>query len=178
MIGEVLIGIELRKVPTRHVRVDAVHEGGVVAHVGRQRGQEVAHTLLSLHLDIEIAHHHDAAVGPNALLAAGELTGLHVALQDVDAVLLVEGHARHLVEAHNVVLADQSALPVGVVHEHLGHGGLAAGNQVGVGRDLLEQVALAGPPRAELHHVVVALNERHHPSQGDELCSFRQRPWL
>ena len=53
---------------------------------------------------------HDAAVGADALLAAAELAGLHVALHDVDAVLLVEGDAGDLVEADHVVLADQAAL--------------------------------------------------------------------
>ena len=43
-------------------------------------------------------------------LPAAELAGLHVALHDVDAVLLVEGDAGDLVEADDVVLADQPAL--------------------------------------------------------------------
>jgi hypothetical protein len=118
-----------------------------------------------LHIDVEVADHHDAAVGPDALLAARELAGLHVALHDVDAVLLIEGNAGHLVEADDVVLADQAALAVRHVHEHARDGGLAAGEQVRVGRDLLEKVALAGAARAELDQVVVALHERDHAQQ-------------
>ena len=34
---------------------------------------------------------------------------------------------------------------------------------MGVGGDLLEKVALAGAARAKLDHVVVVLDERHHP---------------
>jgi hypothetical protein len=130
--------------------MDAVHEGRVVPHLGRQRAEEVADALLVLHVDVEVADQHDGAVGADALLAAGELAALHVALHDVDAVLLVEGHARHLVEADHVVLADQAALAVGVVDEHARHGRLAAGDQVRVGRHLLEQVRLAGAARAQL----------------------------
>ena len=88
--------------------------------------------------------------GPDAFLAPAELAGLHVALHDVDAVLLVEGDAGDLVEADHIVLADQSALAVGIVDEHAGDGRLAAGDQMGIGRDLLEEVALAGAARAKL----------------------------
>ena len=36
---------------------------------------------------------------------------------------------------------------------------------MGIRRDLLEQVALAGASRTKLHHVVVALHERNHPEE-------------
>ena len=91
--------------------------------------------------------------------------GLHVALHDLHAVLLVERDAADLVEADHVVLADQAALAAGVVHEHLRHGRLAAGDEVRVGRDLLEQMRLAGAARPELDGVVVAHDERHHAQQ-------------
>ena len=105
------------------------------------------------------------AVGADALLAAAELAGLHVALHDVHAVLLVEGDAGHLVEADHVVLADQAALAGGHVHEHLRDGRLAARDQVRVRRDLLVEMALAGALGAQLDHVVVALHERHHAQE-------------
>ena len=108
------------------------------------------------------------------LTAARELAGLHVALHDVDAVLLVEGDARDLVEADDVVLGDESALPGRVVDEHAGNGRLAARDQVGVRRDLLEQVRLAGATRAELDHVEVALDERDHAQQQDVLFARGQ----
>ena len=101
--------------------MDAIHERGIVAHVRGQGAQEVTDPLLMLDLDVEVAHHHDAALGPNALLAARELPGFHVALEDVHPVLLVEGDTRDLVEAHHVVLADEPSLPRGVVDEHLRH---------------------------------------------------------
>ena len=114
------------------------------------------------------------AVCPDGLTAAGELAGLHVALHDVDAVLLVEGDAGDLVEADDVVLGDEAALPGRVVDEHAGDGRLAAGDEVGVRRDLLEQVRLAGAARAELDHVEVALDERHHAQQQDVLLPLGQ----
>jgi hypothetical protein len=107
-------------------------------------------------------------------LPAAELTGLHVALHDVHAVLLVEGHAGDLVEADHVVLADQTALTGGVVHEHPCHGRLAARDQVRIGRDLLVQVAFARAAGAELDHVVVPLDERDHAEQEGVTLAFRQ----
>src|SRR5690348_8938522 len=123
--------------------------------------------LLMHYVDIEIPDHDDATVGADALLAAGELAALHVALHDVHAVLLIERDAGDLVEADDVVLTHESTLAVGVVHEHARHGRLAAAHQVRVGRYLLEEMALAGPTRAQLHRVVVPLYERHHTEERD-----------
>ena len=50
-------------------------------------------------VDVEVADHDDAAIGADALLAPAELAGLHVALHDVDAILLVERDAGDLVES-------------------------------------------------------------------------------
>jgi hypothetical protein len=122
----------------------------------------VAGALLLLDIDIEVADHGDAALGADALLAAAELAGGHVALEDVDAVLLIERHAGHLVEADHVVLANQAALAIAVVDEHLGDGGLAARDQVRVGGDLLEQVALARAAWPQLNQVEVALHKGSH----------------
>lgn len=68
--------------------------------------------LLVLDVHLEVADHDDPAVGPDALFSAAELGGLHVALYDVDAVLLVEGDTGDLVEANDIVLADESRWPV------------------------------------------------------------------
>ncbi len=49
---------------------------------------------------------------------------------------------------------------------------------MGIRRDLLEQVALAGSSRAKLHQVIIALHERDHSEQhhvagtGGELFRF------
>ena len=60
-----------------------------------------------------------------------------------------------------------------VVHEHLGDGRFAARDEVRVGRDLLEQVRLAGAARSELDRVVVRHHERDHA--GDAARPARAR---
>src|SRR5690606_38638375 len=132
-----------------------------------QWAQQMRAALLLLHADVEVADHHDTALGANVLLASAELARSHVALHDVDAVLLVEGDAAHFIEADDVVLADQAALPRSVVHEHLGDSRLAARDEVRIRRDLLEQVALSGSARTELDEIVVALHERDHAKDRD-----------
>ena len=141
---------------------------------GGQRAQQVAYALLVLDLDVEIADHDDAALGPDAFLAARELAGLHVAFEDVDTVFLVERDARDFIEANNVVLADQAPLARGVVDEHLCHGRLTARDQMRVRGDLLEQMALAGAAWTQLDHVVVALYERNHAHEADQLGAVGQ----
>jgi len=100
--------------------VNSVHERGVVAHFGRQGAEQVTNALLLFHVNVEVPEHHDAPVGTNVLLTTAELARRHVALHDVDAVLLIEGDAGDLVEADDIVLADETALPGRVIHEHLG----------------------------------------------------------
>ena len=89
--------------------------------------------LLLFDIDVQVAHHNQAALGANILLAPTELAGGHVPLHDVDAVLLVEGDAGHFVEADNVVLTHQAPLAIRIVDEHFGHGRLAAGDEMGIG---------------------------------------------
>lgn len=68
-VGEQLLAY-LGYVPSRQVAVDAVHEGRVVPHLGRHRSEQVPHSLLVLHVHIEIADHDDTAFGADALPAA------------------------------------------------------------------------------------------------------------
>src|SRR5882762_10047770 len=110
--------------------MDAVHKRGVVAHFRRQRPEQMTDALLVLHIDIEIADQDDAAIGADALAPARELATLHVALHNVDAILLIERDARYLIEAHHVVLADESSLPIRHVDEHAGYCGFAARNEM------------------------------------------------
>ena len=176
--AEVFVGVELGEIPARRVGVDAVLEGSVVAHLTRQGAEQVADALLLLHIDIEVAHHHDSALSADALLAAAEFARGHIALEDVDAVLLIERHASHLVEADHVELADQAALAVAVVDEHLGDGGLAARDQVRVRRNLLEQMALTCAAWAQLHQVEVALHKGSHAQQHHHLGPLIEGGWL
>ena len=54
VLGEEL-GVQLRDVPAREVGVDAVHERGVVAHLRRQRAEQVPDPLLVLDVHVEVA---------------------------------------------------------------------------------------------------------------------------
>src|SRR5258705_1126679 len=98
--------------------MDAIHKGGVVTHISRQRAKEMSNALLVFDIDIEVSNHHDATVSANALFPSAELSRLHVALHDIDAVFLIEGNAGDFIEADHIVLTDQTPLPIAVVHEH------------------------------------------------------------
>ncbi|MNP46929.1 hypothetical protein D3C76_1409600 [compost metagenome] len=123
----------------------------------------MAYSLLVFDIDIEVTDKHHGAIGSNALLPTTELAGLHVALHDVDTFLGIEGDPADLVKTYHVVLTDQPTLAASIVHKHFGDSGLAAGNQMGVRRNLLKKVTLTRASRPKLNHVVVALNERNHP---------------
>src|SRR4051794_6203557 len=135
-------------------------------------------SLLVLYVDVEVANHHDAAIRANAFLPAAELPRLHVALHDVHAIFLVEGDPGDLVEADDVVLADEPALTAGVVDEHACDRRLTARYQMRVRGNLLEEVTLAGAAGTEFHHVEVALDERNHPQQGHVARAWRELTWL
>ena len=62
-------------------------------------------------------------------------------------------------------MADKPSLAGRHVDEHASHGTLATAHQVGIGRDLLKEMALAGAAWPQLDHIVVALDEGHHAQQ-------------
>ena len=148
MIREMFVRIKFREIPSRHVGMDAIHERRILSHLGRQRTQEMTDALLMFDIDIQIAYHHDTAVCAYALLTARKLTRLHIAFQDVHAILLIEGHARYLIETNHVVLTQKTALAGGIVDKHLGDCCFTAGNQVGIWGNLLEKMAFAGAARS------------------------------
>src|SRR6185437_910723 len=79
--------------------------------------------------------------------------------------------ASELVEGDDVPVPDQAEATVRVVDEQLGNGDLTARNQHPVGRELRENVGLAGSLRPELDEVVVALDERDQANKLKELAS-------
>ena len=108
--------------------------------------------------------------------ATGERLVRHVVLHDVDerlvgALLL----ARELVERDDVPVADQADASVGVVDEELRDGDLATGDEHPVGRELREDVGLAGALGAELDEVVVALDERDQAHELEELAATAEQ---
>ena len=70
--------------------MDSIHERRVIAHFGRHRAKQVADALLLLNIHVQVADHHDAAVGADVVLTAAKLARGHVAFHDVDAILLVK----------------------------------------------------------------------------------------
>ena len=143
--------------------MDTVHPGSIITHLCWEWAKQMAYSLLVFDIDIEVTDKHHGAIGSNAFLPTAELAGLHVALHNVYPFLGVERDAADLVKANDVVLTDQTTLAVGIVRKHFGDGGFAAGNQVGIRRNLLKQVTLTCATRPKLNHVVVAFNERNHP---------------
>ena len=112
------------------------------------------------------------------IFAAAELAGGHIALHDVHAVLRVERHAGNFIEADHVILADQSPLAARHVHKHARNRRLAAGDQMRVGRDLLEKVALARAAGTKFYQIVVPFDERNHPQEGDSFRALIERRGL
>ena len=97
--------------------------------------------------------------------ATGERTRGHVVLHDLDAILVLEGDARHFIEGHHVPQADQPDLTPGHVVEQVRHRRLSAGDQDAVRADFLVDVALARAPRPKFGEVVVVLDQRDHAGQ-------------
>jgi hypothetical protein len=95
----------------------------------------------------------------------GKKTRSHVVLHDLDAVLVLERHAGYLVKGDDVPEPDQADLAAGHVVEEVRDRRLATGNQDAVRTDFLVDVALAGPPRAEFHEIVVVLDKWDHAGQ-------------
>ena len=114
----------------------------------------------------------------DGLTAPAERPRGHVVLHDLDAVLILEVDACHLVEGHHVPQAHQAHLAGAHVVEQVGHRGLAAGHQDGVRADLLVDVALACAARPQLAQVVVVLHQRDHPRQQVPLHTFLEAGWL
>src|SRR5262245_39119633 len=153
--------------------MDAIHKGGIVAHFWWKRSEQVANPLLMLHIYFEIAHQDDATFGADTLTATRKFPRLHEAFHDVYTILLDEVHPRNFVKANHIVLADQAALAARHVDEHARHGRLATGDEMSVGRDLLEQVTLAGAAWPEFDHVIVALDKGNHTQQHRVSCPRR-----
>ncbi|MPN16347.1 hypothetical protein SDC9_163686 [bioreactor metagenome] len=72
----------------------------------------MSNSLLLLNINIEVAHHDNGTICPDAFLAPAELSRLHITLEYVHSILLVERHPGHLIKANNIVLANQTTLPV------------------------------------------------------------------
>src|SRR6266849_3541076 len=152
----------------------AVHKSGIVTHFWRHRPEKVTNTLLVFYINFEVPNHNQTATCSNTFSASAELTGLHITFHDIDPILLIEGYPRYLIEAHNIILANQAPLPIAIVDEHTGNCCFASGDKMGVGGNLLKKVRFTRTARTKFNHVIVALNEWNHPQQKDILSPCRQ----
>ena len=171
------LGPHLRDFPAGNVSVEAVEERGVDHRFG-ERGEEVA--CLDERIDglVDVADEHHRGIGIDRVAATGERSRGHIVLHDLDAVLVLEGDARDLVEGHHVPEADQADLAAGHVVEQVRDGGLSAGNQDAVRADFLVDVALARAPRPKFGEVVVVLDQRDHAGQKVPLDPLLKVCWL
>ena len=111
---------------------------GCDPYLNRQGSKQVADTLLMTNIHVEIANHHNTAVSTNTLLPAAEFARLHVVLHDDQPIFFIKRHPSNLIKTDHVILANQIALPCGIIYEHLLHSCFAAGNQMRIRRHLLE----------------------------------------
>ena len=156
--------------PAGEVAVDAVEEGAVVVEFGWERVEQVRCLEDVVHRVVDVALEHHGGVGGEALAAAVVGAVGHVALHDLDGVLVLEVHSRDLVEGDAVPVAYQAravhrgglGLACAEASKEARGRGLAAADQCGVGADLGVDVALARAAGTELAQVVVSLGQGHH----------------
>src|ERR1035437_4240898 len=177
MIGQ-LFAIYFRDIPAWDVGMNSIHKCRIVTHLWWKRSEQMTYTLLVFYVHFEVSDHDHSAKAANALFAPAELTGFHIALHDVDSVLLVKRDTSDFIEANYVVLADKASLPVGVIDKHLCNRGLAAGDKMGVWRYLLVKMALACSARPKLHRVVVVFNKWDHSEEHDVARSLSENGGL
>ena len=161
--------------PAGDVVVQAVEVGGVVVGLG-QLVEQVGVLEHVRHGVRGVADEDHRGFGTERLDTAGERLVRHVVLHDVHersvGALLLAGE---LVEGDDVPVPDQADASVGVVDEKLRDGDLAAGDEHPVGRELREDVGLAGALWAELDQVVVALDERDEAHELEELAATAEQ---
>src|ERR1051325_149916 len=105
MIREMFVRIELGKVPTGNIRMQTIHEGGVVTHLRWEWAKQMSDSLLLLDINIEVSKHHNTSFGSDVFLATAELTRRHVTFHNVYAVFLIKGNTGYLIETDDIVLA-------------------------------------------------------------------------
>ena len=167
----------LGNLPAGQVAVDAIEERAVIVKLGRERVEQVRGLEYVGHGVVDIALEHHGSLGVERLGAASECAVGHVALHDLDGVLVAEVHASDLVEGDAVPVphqADALSCTRRVVGEELCRGGLPAGEQVGVGRDLGVDVRLARSARPQFAQVVVELHKRHHAREEVHALARRE----
>src|SRR5260370_40734433 len=154
--------------------MESIHKCCIVTHFRRHRSKQVTNALLVLYVNFKVSNHNDTATGSNAFSPSAELTRLHVAFHDIDPIFLIEGYARYLVEAANIVLTNQASLTGTIVDEHASNGGITSRRKMGLRGNLLKKMRLTWTTRTRLYHNVIALDEWNHTQQKEMLSSRRE----
>jgi len=168
------VRVDLRVVPTGDVTMNPVHEGSVIAYLGRHGSEEMPDPLLVLNIDLEVTEHDNATFRTNTLFPPAELPTLHITFHDVDAVFLIKTDPGYFIETDDIILADEPTLPIGIIDEHFGNGRFPTTHQMRIGADLLEEVTLTGSSRAEFDTIVPFLHKGDHPKEKDRLGARRK----
>ena len=95
------------QLPAWQVGVEAVVKRCV--HLVRHGIEEVGSAQNRLDVAVDVAHEDDRALSGDHVRATREVPVLHVALHDVDAVLVREADACGLVKGHGVPQADEAS---------------------------------------------------------------------
>ena len=92
----------------------------------------------------------------------------------MDAIFVLELDASNLIKGHAVPKANQTYGFATHVIKEIGDGGLSAGDQNTVGRDLFVEVGFAGASWPQLAEVEVVLHKRQHTDDEQPLLAVRK----
>ena len=93
----------------------------------------------------------------------------------MDAIFVLELDASNLIKGHAVPKANQTYGFATHVIKEIGDGGLSAGDQNAVGRDLFVEVGFASASRPQLAEVKVVLHKRQHTDDEQPLLPVGKR---
>ena len=162
----------LGHLPAGNIGGEAVHHRQV--ELGGQGLKQVVLVGIDhlLHRHIDVADEAQAGIGDD-LGPAGKAAIGHEVLHDLDGVRIFDLDPADLIEGDGVPKAHQADLAALVVVKERGLGGLAAGDQGGVGGEFAEEVGLARAARPQFDIVVVGLHQRR--QAGDEMQPHPRR---
>ena len=129
--GGVVFRPDLRHFPARKIGVDAVEESGVLQFLwqGLKKVSVSSFGLSGFEIRVDVSTKHDGALGREFLIAAAELSGLHVVFQNADAGLgVIKARVGNLIEENEVLETDHAKFAGAFVVEEGCRRGLAAGH--------------------------------------------------
>ena len=135
-----MLRAELGDLPAGKIAVHPIQEGGIRPHFHGKRIKQTGGFQQHIHALIDVANKDHRCGSSLRFLTADKGAGSHVILHDLDAVLVLEADTGHLVKGNAVPKTHKTDGFAAHIVEQVGNGGLSAGNQNAVGRDLLIEV--------------------------------------